>query len=316
MLSKLDAAPTQGGSAAVHRSELGFRFAAPGLRGDRADRVRRSRARRLSGADRGDHLRADARRLCLGRPAADVPPLELRQAFRVSRDALPQGAAGSRLRDRHQLEPVHLLHHGRKLHDDADAGASRTPRSATIISSRTTTCSGNGPMPTAFSITSLLPATTCTKCEERYGLEAVERVLDAAHALKEHGVNRYAHRSKPNLAEERQRAEDRRAHIEERPTTICGAPFRTLERTSEDPTRTRRPRRRSCKRQARPARGKPALFHRETGAAARRLAARADPHRAQCLAVLLSAEAAADDERRLRDLRALRDHEPAARPAG
>ena len=54
-----------------------------------------------------------------------------------------------------------------------------------------------------------------TKCEEKYGLEAVERVLDAAHALKEHGVNRYAHRSKPNLAEERQRAEDRRAYEEQ-----------------------------------------------------------------------------------------------------
>src|SRR5882762_1454886 len=52
------------------------------------------------------------------------------------------------------------------------------------------------------------------KCEEKYGLDAVERVLDAAHALKEHGVNRYAHRSKPNLAEERQRMEDRRAHEE------------------------------------------------------------------------------------------------------
>src|SRR5271155_583464 len=46
------------------------------------------------------------------------------------------------------------------------------------------------------------------KCEERYGVEAVERVLDAAHALKDHGVNRYAHRSKPNLAEEQRRAEE------------------------------------------------------------------------------------------------------------
>src|SRR5215210_3284706 len=54
-----------------------------------------------------------------------------------------------------------------------------------------------------------------TKCEEKYGMEAVERVLDAAHALKEHGVNRYAHRSKPNLSEERQRAEDRRAYEEQ-----------------------------------------------------------------------------------------------------
>src|SRR4029077_3100363 len=52
------------------------------------------------------------------------------------------------------------------------------------------------------------------KCEEKHGVDAVERVLDAAHALKEHGVNRYAHRTKPNLAEEKQRAEDWRAHEE------------------------------------------------------------------------------------------------------
>src|ERR1700685_2189783 len=52
------------------------------------------------------------------------------------------------------------------------------------------------------------------KCEEKYGMEAVERVLDAAHALKESGVNRYAHRSMSNIAEERQRIEDRRAHEE------------------------------------------------------------------------------------------------------
>src|SRR5216684_6354328 len=52
------------------------------------------------------------------------------------------------------------------------------------------------------------------RCEDMYGEAAVERVLDAAHALKEHGVNRYAHRSKLNLADERQRIEDRRAHEE------------------------------------------------------------------------------------------------------
>src|ERR1700731_3922695 len=46
------------------------------------------------------------------------------------------------------------------------------------------------------------------KCEERHGIEAVERVLDAAHALKDHGVNRYANRTKPNLAEEQRRAEE------------------------------------------------------------------------------------------------------------
>ena len=52
------------------------------------------------------------------------------------------------------------------------------------------------------------------KCEERYGIEAVERVVDAAHALRDHGVNRYAHRAKPNLGEERRREEERRRHDE------------------------------------------------------------------------------------------------------
>ena len=52
------------------------------------------------------------------------------------------------------------------------------------------------------------------KCEERHGLEAVERILDAAHALRDHGVNRYAHRSKPNLADEKRRAEEWQAHAE------------------------------------------------------------------------------------------------------
>jgi stage V sporulation protein R len=51
-------------------------------------------------------------------------------------------------------------------------------------------------------------------CEERYGLEAVERVIDMAHTLRDHGVNRYAHRAKPNLAEERRREEERRQHDE------------------------------------------------------------------------------------------------------
>src|SRR5271169_4489788 len=52
------------------------------------------------------------------------------------------------------------------------------------------------------------------KCEEKYGYEAVERILDAGHALKDHGVNRYARRSRPNLAEERRRARERHAHDE------------------------------------------------------------------------------------------------------
>lgn len=50
------------------------------------------------------------------------------------------------------------------------------------------------------------------RCEESHGIAAVERILDAAHALMDQGVNRYGRRARPSLAEERKRAEARRAH--------------------------------------------------------------------------------------------------------
>jgi spore cortex formation protein SpoVR/YcgB (stage V sporulation) len=53
------------------------------------------------------------------------------------------------------------------------------------------------------------------RCEERYGVLAVERILDAAHALMGQGVNRYGRRSRPSLSEEQARAEARQAHAEE-----------------------------------------------------------------------------------------------------
>jgi spore cortex formation protein SpoVR/YcgB (stage V sporulation) len=50
------------------------------------------------------------------------------------------------------------------------------------------------------------------RCEEQHGIAAVERVLDAAHALMDQGVNRYGRRPRPSLAEEKKRADARRAH--------------------------------------------------------------------------------------------------------
>jgi spore cortex formation protein SpoVR/YcgB (stage V sporulation) len=50
------------------------------------------------------------------------------------------------------------------------------------------------------------------RCEEQHGIAAVERILDAAHALMDQGVNRYGRRPRPSLAEEKKRAEARRAH--------------------------------------------------------------------------------------------------------
>jgi spore cortex formation protein SpoVR/YcgB (stage V sporulation) len=48
-----------------------------------------------------------------------------------------------------------------------------------------------------------------TGCEERYGQAAVERVLDAAHALRSHGVHRYPRKKVPDLASEERRERER-----------------------------------------------------------------------------------------------------------
>ncbi len=52
------------------------------------------------------------------------------------------------------------------------------------------------------------------KCEERYGINRVESVLDAAHALMDESVNRYTRRKPLNFAEDRKREQERRQHAE------------------------------------------------------------------------------------------------------
>ena len=68
------------------------------------------------------------------------------------------------------------------------------------------------------------------KCEDRYGFDAVERVLDAAHALMEQGVNRYSHPEKPNLAVELERERERAKYEDETYNDL----WRTLPQTDTD----------------------------------------------------------------------------------
>ncbi|MDJ0387972.1 SpoVR family protein [Roseomonas sp. E05] len=56
--------------------------------------------------------------------------------------------------------------------------------------------------------------TFVSRCEDRYGIAAVERVLDAAHALSRHGVHRHGGRRPLNLKSEEQRERERRAYDE------------------------------------------------------------------------------------------------------
>ncbi|TWU34502.1 SpoVR family protein [Novipirellula artificiosorum] len=51
------------------------------------------------------------------------------------------------------------------------------------------------------------------ECEQRYGIEAVESLLDSAHALMSQGVDRYAPR-RQSLAAQEQKAKARRDHFE------------------------------------------------------------------------------------------------------
>ncbi|HEV7694336.1 MAG TPA: SpoVR family protein [Hyphomonadaceae bacterium] len=52
------------------------------------------------------------------------------------------------------------------------------------------------------------------KCEERYGQENVERLIDAAHALQSHGIHRYPGKRSIDLRGEELREQERRAHGE------------------------------------------------------------------------------------------------------
>jgi len=52
------------------------------------------------------------------------------------------------------------------------------------------------------------------RCEDRYGENAVEQVLDAAHALMAQGVHRYPRRKVGSLREEEERARERREEQE------------------------------------------------------------------------------------------------------
>jgi stage V sporulation protein R len=53
------------------------------------------------------------------------------------------------------------------------------------------------------------------KCEDRFGQDEVERVLDAAHALQSHGVHRFPRKRMADLRSEQKREEERRLHGEQ-----------------------------------------------------------------------------------------------------
>jgi len=62
------------------------------------------------------------------------------------------------------------------------------------------------------------------QCEERYGLDTVEKLLDSCHALANFGVDRYCRPSKKSLARERAELEQREAYVQQQVNVL----WRTL----------------------------------------------------------------------------------------
>ncbi|MFB9887508.1 SpoVR family protein [Balneatrix alpica] len=54
-----------------------------------------------------------------------------------------------------------------------------------------------------------------SKCEERYGVDAVEETLDSCHALMNYGVNRYVRPRPISAAEEEKRLQEREEYIQQ-----------------------------------------------------------------------------------------------------
>ena len=66
-------------------------------------------------------------------------------------------------------------------------------------------------------------------CEQRYGSEVVEKLLDSCHALSRHGISRYKRPVKLNFFEETQRKEERDAYL----MSIYDDLWKTLPRTKK-----------------------------------------------------------------------------------
>jgi spore cortex formation protein SpoVR/YcgB (stage V sporulation) len=67
-------------------------------------------------------------------------------------------------------------------------------------------------------------------CEERYGQDEVELLLDSCHALMNHGVDRYKRPSPLSMAEEKRRQQEREAYLQSQINDL----WRTLPPTDEN----------------------------------------------------------------------------------
>jgi stage V sporulation protein R len=69
-----------------------------------------------------------------------------------------------------------------------------------------------------------------SECEEKYGFDKVERTLDAAHALMNHGVDRYMRPPKLSLEKEKERQKARKEYLQQQVNEL----WKTIPKTKEE----------------------------------------------------------------------------------
>lgn len=70
-----------------------------------------------------------------------------------------------------------------------------------------------------------------TSCEERYGIDAVESILDACHALMNYGIDKYKHPSPLSIQEEKIRQQNREMYLQSQVNEL----WRTIPHTKQHP---------------------------------------------------------------------------------
>jgi stage V sporulation protein R len=76
-------------------------------------------------------------------------------------------------------------------------------------------------------------------CEQKYGIDAVEDIIDSCHALMNYGVDRYKRPSELSLKEEQQRQRDRAAYLQSQVNDLWRTiPSTKQEVTDDTPTET------------------------------------------------------------------------------
>ncbi|GIX24596.1 MULTISPECIES: SpoVR family protein [Caldimonas] len=78
------------------------------------------------------------------------------------------------------------------------------------------------------------------ECEERYGLDAVEDLLDSCHALMNHGVDRYRRPQKLSLAQEQARRQERERYLQQQVNDLWRTLPRRNERSDDEDAQSRR----------------------------------------------------------------------------